>query len=294
MILPTLLNSRLRPFPARNFLFPFLLLFVGCAEHAPGKGPHDVFFAYGNGDGIYVVSGDGSVNQKVIGGAYYQAALSPDKTKIACVYDKDFQITIFDLDENFGSRGKPKVVFNSQAAAQGSPFAAVCCPTWSPDGQKVYFLSANHLIVYDYQEKKTSSLFDFPEGQLGGQTAENGDMKLSKEGDSLDVMLSEGTGRLAFWAINLGSNQGIQVASAGRDLLASFNFPPDLPADFIERLFGSRENPVLGPVDSPDSRFFFYFKKEQGFLARKIIEGYDRNSKEKFDVTTLGVSIYSN
>ena len=39
-------------------------------------------------------------------------------------------------------------------------------------------------------------------------------MKLSKDGGSLYCMLSEGTDKLAFWSISLGTNQGTQVAGA--------------------------------------------------------------------------------
>ena len=277
----------------KKLLVLSLLLFAGCAGDTPGKGPHDVFFAYGNGDGVYVIKGDGSVNQKVIGGAYYQPVLSPDKTKLACVYDNDFQITIFNLDGNFESQGKPKMVFNSQAAAQGNQFSTVCCPAWSPDSQKLYFLNSNHLIVYDYQEKKTMSLYDFPEGQSGGQTCDKGNMQWSKDSDMLDCMLSGGADKLAFWTVSPGPSQGTPTALISRDWIANFKFPAELPAQAIEDLFGSSENPVLGPIHSPDHRYYFYFKKEQGFLAKQLIEGYDRTTKEKFDVVTLGTSLYA-
>jgi hypothetical protein len=171
---------------------------------------------------------------------------------------------------------------------------SVCCPVWSPDSQKLYFLNLNRLIVYDYQEKQTDSLFEFPENQSGGQANDNGNMKLSKDGDSLYCMLSEGTDKLAFWTVNLSSHQGTQVGETGRDLLSDFKFPSELPDEVVESLFGSRENPVLGPALSLDHRYFFYFQKDQGFLAKQRIEGYDRVTKEKFDVATLGTSLYSN
>ena len=277
-----------------TFILPIILFICGCGGDSPGKGPADVFFAYGNGDGIYALSADGTLNKKVIGGYYYQAVLSPDKTKIACVYDKDFHITIFNLDGNFESQGRPKIVYNPQALPLDSKLTAVYCPVWSLDSQKLYFLNLNRLIVYDYQDKKTDSLFDFPENQSGGQTDDQGSMKLSKDGDSLYCMLSEGTDKLAFWTINLSSNQGTQVAETNHDLLSDFKFPPEMPEDVVESLFGSRENPVLGPAYSSDHRYFFYFQKDQGFLAKQRIEGYDTVTKEKFDVATLGISLYSN
>ncbi len=277
----------------KKFFLLSLLLFAGCVSDTQGKGPRDVFFAYGNGDGVYVISGDGSVNKKVIGGYYYQAVLSPDKTKLACVHDKDFQITIFNLDGNFESQDKPKMAFNSQAAVQGNQFSTVCCPAWSSDSQKLYFLNSNHLIVYDYQEKKTTSLYDFPEGQSGGQTYDQGNMQWSKDGDLLYCMLSGGTDKLAFWAVSPGANQGTPTALTSRDLISDFKFLPELPSGTIESLYGSNENPVLGPIHSPDYRYYFYFKKEQGFLAQQRIEGYDRTTKEKFDVVTLETSLYS-
>lgn len=260
----------------------------------PGKGPHDVAFAYANGDGVYVVRGDGTLNQKIIGGYYYQAVLSPDKTKVACVYDKDFQITIFTLDENYETHLKPKTIHNAQALSQGSKMTAVACPQWSPDGQKLYFLNLNHLIVYDYQEQKTANLFDFPESQSGGQTNDTGMMRLSREGDSLYCMLSDGQDGLSFWAVSTDTHQGVPLASSKRSLLSDFNFPPEMPGDLIENCFGSRENPVLGPIPSPDRRYYFFFQKGQGFLAHHGIKGYDRTTKEKFDVATLGTSLYSN
>jgi hypothetical protein len=98
----------LKPTQSIIFFLPILLFISGCGGDSPGKGPADVFFGYGNGDGIYALTGDGSLNKKVIGGYYYQAALSPDKTKIACVYDKDFHVTIFIWMEILKTRAVPK------------------------------------------------------------------------------------------------------------------------------------------------------------------------------------------
>jgi hypothetical protein len=170
---------------------------------------------------------------------------------------------------------------------------SVACPVWSPDGQKLYFLNLNHLIVYDYQEQKTTSLFDFPDNQSAGQSNDTGIMRLSKEGDSLDCLLSEGQDKLALWSVSTSSNQGAPVAETSRDLLTNFKFPPECPGDVIDNLFGSKENPVLGPIHSPDRRYYFYFQKGQGFLARHGINGYDRNTREKFEVATLGTSLYA-
>jgi hypothetical protein len=251
-----------------------------------------VVFAYGNGEGIYLLSGDGSLNKKVIGGYYYQPALSPDGTKIACVYDKSFQITIFNLDANRDLVGQPKNVYNSQAYSQESKPTPASCPVWSLDGQKLYFLNQNHLILYDYQLMRTTSLFDFPENQTGGQTQESGNMKLSKEGDSLFCMMSEGEDKLDFWTVNLSANQGTQVAGICRALLSDFKFPPEISGDVLENLFGSAENPAWGPIPSPDRRYFFYFRRDPGFPGKKRIEGFDRTTKEKFDVATLGYSLF--
>lgn len=276
-------------------LLPFLFfpLISGCSDNSPGRGPRDVLFAYGNGDGLYILRGDGTLKQKVIGGYYYQPVLSPDKTKVACVYDKDFQITIFNLDGNFESQGKPKTVFNPQALSQGSQMSSVCCPVWSTDGQKVYFLNMNHLIVYDYQEKKAASIFDFPDIQTGGQTPETGNMKLSKDGGSLFCMLSEGKDKLAFWTISPGGNQGTQVANMDRGAFNGLKFPGELSGEFVERLFGSNENPKLGAITSTDNRYFFYFREETGFLAKQTIQGFDKTTKENFEVVAFGTSIYS-
>ena len=277
------------------FLVLFLVLFqsFGCSSDVPGKGPKDAVFAFANGDGIYVVSGDGSLNHKVTGGYYYQAVLSPDKTKIACVYDKDFQITIFTVDGNFDTQLKPKTVYNSQALSQGSKMTSVACPAWSTDGQKLYFLNLNHLIVYDYHAQKTTSLFDFPDNQSEGQTDETGILRLSQDGGTLDGMLTEGQDKLAFWTVSTESNQGTPVAETGRDLLSTFKFPAEMPEELIANLFGSKENPVLGPIASADHRYYFYFKKGSGFWAQDKIEGYDRTTKEKFDVAVLGTSLYA-
>jgi hypothetical protein len=276
-------------------LIPFLLLIAaGCAEQTPGKGPAEVFLAFAKGDGIYILNGNGATRQKVIGGYYYQAVLSPDKTKVACVEDKDFQVTIFDLNEKFESRGRPKTIFNSQALSQGSKMSPVGCPLWSLDGQKIYFLNQNHLIVYDYQEKKTTSLFDFPDNQTGGQTDETGILRLSRGEDTLFAMLSSGKDRLIFWSIKLGDNQGTQVASVPGDSISEPRIPPELSEEMAEAFFGAKENPHLAPIYSPDHRYYFYYKKDSGFLAKERIEGYDKVSKEKFDVSTLSTSLYSN
>ena len=280
---------------SRVFLTLFFLTLLpvfGCANHSSGKGPRDVVFAYANGDGIYVLSGDGSINKKIIGGAYFQAALSPDRTKLACVYDQDFQITIFNLDSNFESQGRPKTVFNSQAQSQGDSNTRVCCPTWSSDSQKFYFINLNHLIVYDYGEKKTTFLFDFPESQSGGQYPETGNMKLSKNGDTLNCLLNESGDKWAFWDINLSSMQGTLVGNPGKYAFLEGRIPPDLPEEIVENFFGSRENRVLGPIHSADHHYYFYYHKDEGYLAWHGILGYNRETKEKFDVFSFGTTLF--
>ena len=94
--------------------------------------------------------------------------------------------------------------------------------------------------------------------------------------------------------MNPSANQGTQVASASPSPLTDFKFLSDLPEGFVESLFGSGDNPVLGPVHSPDYHYYFYFQKDHGFLAKQRMEAYDSSTKEKFDVVTLTTSLYSN
>lgn len=212
---------------------------------------------------------------------------------MACVYLNDFYITIFDLDGNFDVDGKPKTIYNTQAQSSGSGLSKSDYPTWSTDGNKLYFINANHLVVYDYQEKHTTVLFDFPENQKGGWSYESGNMALSKNGDALYCMLSDGPEKFAFWKVDLGSDQGNLVTSATRESVLSFNFSPDLPDELIEALFGSKENPVLGPVHSADDRYYFYLVNEKGFLAKHLLMAYDKTQKTRSEVVTLETSIYS-
>lgn len=289
---PTAFQGSSPRFFSLSFLSLLVLFLIsGCSDNPAGKGPKDFLFAYGNGDGLYLIRGDGTLKQQVIGGAYYQPALSPDKTKVACVYDKDFQVTVFTLDENYGSHLKPKTIHNAQALSQGSKMTSVACPVWSADGQKIFFLNLNHLIVYDYQEQKTTSLFDFPDSQSAGQTPDSGRMALSRDGGTLYVMLSEGQGKLAFWTASTGSGQASPSATVSRDQLSTFKFPAEMSGDLIENLFGSRENPVLGPISSTDHRYYFYFEKGTGLLAQNKVKGYDRTTKETFEVAVLGTSL---
>lgn len=269
-------------------LWLVLTLLGGCGKPAPEqKGPSDAIFACAYGDGIYVLSGDGSLKKQIIPGLYYEAALSPDKTKIAYVYEDDFHVTVFDLDKNFEVLGKPKFILNSQAVSSGNGFTGVFYPTWSLDGQRIYFLNANHLVVYDYGEQQTHVITDFPDNQSGGRRYENGNMELSKDGSTLYCQLSEGADKYAFWSINLGSNQAVSLGSGDRGSILDFQIPAELPDDAVEALFGSKENPVLGPIHSVDGRYYFYLHKKENFLSSNRVEGYDKLNKTKLDVSSL-------
>jgi hypothetical protein len=273
-----------------------LVLFIplsAYSDDSPVKGPSSVTFAFAYDESVYVINADGTGQKRLIGGGYSQPQLSPDKSKIACVYEGDFYVTVLNLDKNLDLDGKPKTIYNSQALPSGSDLSKAFYPTWSSDGNKLYFLNSNHLVQYDYPAKNTTTVFDFPENESGGPSYQDGNMVLSKDGGALYCMLSEGKDKSVFWEINLVSGQGSQMATCDRASLAGFTFPSQLSGGFIEALFGSRENPCLGPVHCSDDDYFFYVQDEKGFWARHWLEGYDKTKKIKFDVVTLGRSIYS-
>jgi hypothetical protein len=76
--------------------------------------------------------------------------------------------------------------------------------------------------------------------------------------------------------------------------LSALKFPPEMPEDVIEAFFGSRENPALGSIPTPDRRFYFYFFKDRGPLAKYGLKGYNRETRETFTVADLGTSFFSN
>lgn len=281
-------------FPNRfTFLLTLFLALAGCSDTPSIKGPANTIIAFSNNENVYVLNTDKGLLKTLIGDGYYQARISPDKTRVACIYLNDFYITILNLDGNFDVDGKPKQVYNTQAQSSGSGLSHSHYPTWSVDGNKLYFTNANHLVVYDYQEKHTTVLFDFPENQTGGWSYESGNMALSKGGDALYCMLSDGPEKFAFWKIDLNTNQGSLVTSATRESVLSFSFSPGFPDELIEALFGSRENPVLGPIHSSDDRYFFYVDNEKGFLAKHLLMVYDKTLKTRSEVVTLETSLYS-
>jgi hypothetical protein len=277
-----------RPIPA---LLLLCLLSAGCVDRTV-QGPPGNTFAFSDSENVYVVDTGRKLLKQVVGGGYGQARLSPDRTRLACVYVNDFYITVYDLTPSLDPDGRPKQVYNAQALSSEGSQGKCYFPTWSADGNRFYFLNRNHLVVYDYQEQHTTVVFDFPENQSAGPSYTEGNMAFSKDGGALYCMLQAGD-QLAFWRVDPGINQGTQVGSMAASALPDFAFPPDLPEDLIETLFGSKEDPVLGPVPSPDGRYYFYPVDEKGFLAKQVLEGYDRTQKTKFDVVNLGLSIYS-
>ena len=278
-----------RPFSLAFFLT--VLLLSGCGGHAPSPGPADVRFVFADGGNIYAVNGDGSGQKKIVGGGYGQVSLSPDKTRMACVYEGDFYISVFNLNQDFETEGRPRSINDLQAVSNGEGFGKAFYPTWSPDGNKIYFLSANHLVVYDYQASHTTSLVDFPGNQSGGFRYEQGNLGLSKDGGTLYALLGDGSGHFSFWSVNLVTNQAVHLEDVSQDDLFQFKFPSSVPGEAVEALFGSPENPAFGPAVTPDGRYFFYLEKESGFFgAQHRLEGYDRVQKKKFD---LGVISHS-
>jgi len=269
------------------------MFLIGCGNTPLGPlEAQDSTLAYSFEEDVYLIQGDGSGLKKVIGGGYYQARISPDKTRIACVYQNDYKITILNLGNDLTMVGKPKEIYNAQAVAVGAGFKKSYYPTWSSDGNKVFFLNANHLVVYDYQAQLTNTLFDFPENETGGLTAGDGNLGLAKSGDSLYCMLNDGPDDLVFWAVDPNSGQGTQITRSKRSSILGLSFPPELPDSAIETLFGAKENPVLDPIPSTSGNFFFYLQEESGLLAKSWLRGYDREKKRKFDSTVLHVSLY--
>lgn len=281
--------ARPNPFPC---LLALALAFGGCADNPLPPGPQDALFVYTHGGEIDLVRGDGNGLHKVIGGDYIQASLSPDKTQLACVYRGDFYVSVFHLDPNFDVDGKPKSIHNAQATDEAGKFPQSFYPVWSSDGHKLYFLNANHLVVYDDQAMGTTVLFDFPENQSGGPSGENGGMNLSEDGRSLYCMLGDGTGQTAFWSFDLVSNAPASIATLDRTALSTFTFPDSFPEDAVKALFGSKENPVQNPFFSAgDPRYYAYIRESKNLLSRVWLEGYDRQGKNRFEVATLGRSI---
>ncbi len=238
---------------------------------------------------IYLVNGDGSGAKEIIGGGYSQAALSPDKTKIACVKPSDFAITVFNLTPQFELEGKPKSICNSDISRATGEFGKAFSPLWSSDGKKIYFLNNNHLVCYDYDLQRTSVLVDFPEDQLGGVLSD----APPKDGGALYAATHDKNDLFTIWSVDLGTNQAVSIAVLDRDSYSSFQLPSSFPEDAIQSLFGSRENPVLEPVIPYEDRFYFYLvQKETTFETKHLVEGYDKVQKLKFEVATLGRSFH--
>jgi hypothetical protein len=272
-------------------IFLFLLaLFLtpGCSgpSSSPAASivPPDVFFTLSYDGSIYLVHGDGSDKKELIGGGYSQSTLSPDKTKIACVKPSDFCITVFDLNPQSEIEGKPKSIYNSDALHATGEFGKAFSPLWSSDGKKIYFLNNNHLVCYDYDLQRTTVLVDFPEDQLGDILSH----EPPKDGSALYAATQDKDGLHTIWSVDLGTNQAVSIAVLDKESYSGFRFPSSLSDDAIQSLFGSRENPVLEPVICPGDRFYFYLvQKENTFLTKHSVEGYDKTQKLKFEVTTL-------
>lgn len=250
-------------------------------------GPADALFAYSDGGVLYLVHGDGSGLKRVIGGDYEQVALSPDRTKIACVSSSDFYVTVLSLDKDQEIEGKPKNLYNSQALHASGELGHNTHPVWSPDGGRLYFLNANHLVVYDYQERHTTVLFDFPEGPLGGVEA----LGIDRNGGTLYCQRDGGPGKTAFWTFDLASGQGSLLLETDPTAVARFELPAALAPEAVEALFGSKEDPVREPAFSSDRRCYVYERRDVSWPAHQWLEGYDRDARRKFMAASLGWSL---
>ncbi|GEM_PF-6910805 len=272
--------------PKPLLLLPLLgLLAAGCSSPPPSLAPADMVFALADHGSIYLVHGDGSGPKQLIGGGWAQATLSPDKTKIACVQPGDFHITIFNLNAQYDLDGKPKTVYNADSLQAMGEFGTACSPLWSQDGNKIYFLNENHLVVYDYQEKHTSVLADFPEEQSGTELSHC----FPKEGNNLYAFTHDRDNFVTLWSIDLSTNQAVSIESFNQAFYVTHRFPTPPPDDAYLTLYGSKENPVSEPVIPPGDRFYFYSdKKESTFESDRIIAGYDRTQNLKFEVLTVG------
>jgi len=274
--------------------FPLLAatLLIGCSDSAPPPGLPPAITAFADSENIYYLDTQKNLLKQIMNGGYHQARLSPDKTKVACVYENDIFATIISLNGNLEVEGKPKTVYNSQALSSGTGQGKSYYPTWSADGNKLFFINTNHLVAYDYTEKHTTILFDFPETQSAGLLPESGNMALSKDGSALYCMLGQGTDKYAFWRIDASGSQESQLGVGHKSSVSGFHFPAELSDECIETLFGSREKPVWDPAVSNDGRYYFYVESETGPLAKRLLKGYDRTQKTGFDVLNLGTTLF--
>ena len=277
----------------RLFLFSLLAfpLLTGCADKVPLPGLPPAVTAISQDGAIYILDTQKALLKQAVSSGFFQARLSPDKTKVACIHEGDFFISIFDLGSDGDFVNKPKTVYNTQALSTEGSQGKAYYPTWSADGNKFYFLNTNHLVLYDYQEKRTTVLFDFPDSQSGGTDPESGDMALSRDGNSLYLRLGQGD-KVAFWRVDVSGAFESQLALGDKSAVSQFHFPAELSDECLETLFGSKEDPVLDPAVSGDGKYYFYVEKGTGFLAKNLLKGYDRKKKVAFDVATLGTALF--
>lgn len=275
-----------------SLLLPFCL--AGCGDSTPSPGasavPSDTLFAMSDSGTIYLVHGNGGDPQRVIGGGYNQATLSPDRTKIACVHPGDFYITVYSLNAQGEPEGKPKAIYNFDALHTQGEVGNACCPLWSPDGNKIYFMNQSYLAVYDYQARKTSILLDLPEGETGDELSHI----FPKDGNTLYAVTHDWGGLKTIWSIDLGNNQATSIVSVQSGYYQSFQFPPDsVPVEAYQALYGSKEHPVLEPVIPSGDRFYFYpGKKESTFETAYLALGYDKTQNSQFVLSTLDTDFH--
>ena len=277
----------------RSFLFLLVLvsfLTAGCDSVPPSLAPPDLSIAYSDGGTIYLVHGDGSGQKRVIGGGFGQATLSPDGTRIACVNPGDFYITVFKLDAQGELDGKAKTIYNSDAMHAVGGMGKSWSPLWSPDGNRIYFLNQNFLVCYDYQAQRTAVVAQFPEDQYGNELSHC----FPKEGNTLYAVTHDMTGMYSIWSLDLVGGQAVSLATIDPDQYQRFQLPDGLPEGVYLTLFGSKENPVSEPVIPPGDRFYFYPRTKKGHFENcRILAGYDKVQRAKFEVTTIETHFHS-
>lgn len=275
-------------------------------------------FAVENNLNVYLVNGTGRLTEVVrrskvgateretLWDAYFQPALAPDGSAVACIRFRNYtrfssndaavlprqssEVVVMRMDRT----EKPATRVIHSLPGEAGVVYRLSSPIWSRDGRFVFFLANHRLFAHSVDTAQTELLSTLPDDVSAGFSEEHvttSYLRLSPDGNQIFALLRERDARHSVWRIDWpkGSATRLWQGSLYEHFFAPIRtqLPSQLGNAAVDALFGSRAFPVLAPRFSADQRFYFFVRRKPGVFGRLWIGGYDVEERKDFVVRTL-------
>ncbi len=298
----------------RSLLLVFLL--GGCAAAIPLDALRAAHFAVASLDSVYLLDGTGERSVPVVtrrytrGGrsdpdqlydGYAAPALSPDGTRVACLRARNYspyrggqdlipiqstEVLLVRLAD-----GGEQVVMSIPAALRSSVLLA---PVWAPDGTRILFGADRWVWSYVLETSGPEPIVEVP-ADFHGTFRLRRYLRPSRDGRTLFALLERQNRRFASYdvivRIDLAARRVTPLWTGQLSHGSVFEVDRPLARDIDDEvgvtLFGSREHPVYAPLASVDGRLYFFGRHEMGLFGREWMAGYDRVTRQEFEVRTM-------